>query len=206
MMFTFFAFIYNACYRILSKLAILENGGIHPKHRILDYHSYFLQNVSSFDRVIDIGCGKGELAYVLSKKVASIVAIDIKNTNIQQAKGRYQGKNLEFVCGDILGMQINTKFDCIVLSNVLEHIEERIDFLRRLHDVSDKIILRVPLLDRDWLTVYLKEKKVEYRLDPTHYIEYTLPILTSELGESGWVLDHHSIQFGELWGVLTSEK
>ncbi len=71
-----------------------------------------------------------------------------------------------------------------------------------MHDLSDSILLRVPMLSRDWLTMYKKEHGYEYRLDPTHYIEYTLPDLKEEINQSGWVIKSYSIQFGEFWGVL----
>ena len=68
----------------------------------------------------------------------------------------------------------NQKFDVIILSNVLEHIENRIEFLQKIKNLAPKILIRVPMINRDWITLYKKELGVEWRLDKTHYIEYTL--------------------------------
>ncbi|PLX28262.1 hypothetical protein C0581_02910 [Candidatus Parcubacteria bacterium] len=198
----FFVWLDNVVYKIISKLAIKDNGGTHPKHYILKYHDFFSDHTDISDTVLDIGCGKGENAFDVAKKVKSVTAIDIKEQNIEYAKKHYGRENIDFVIGDVLTYNFNKKFDKIVFSNVLEHIEDRVNFLKKLHDLSDTILLRVPMLDRDWLVVYKKEKGFEYRLDPTHYIEYTLNSLRKELDESGWNIDSHSVQFGEFWGVI----
>jgi len=197
-----FVKLYRFCYRAIGKLAILDNDGIHPKHRLMQYHKFFTSHVSSEETVIDIGCGKGETAYDVAQTAKQVVAVDMKEKNIAYAKEHFQRDNLEFIVANVLTYDFGKRFDKIVFSNVLEHIEDRVAFLKKLHDISDVILLRVPMLDRDWLAVYEKEKGLDYRLDPTHYIEYTLPILQKELEQSGWQISSHSIQFGEFWGVV----
>ena len=194
----------NLCYKIISRLAIAENGGVHPKHRIMNYHEFFVNNITAGDVVLDIGCGKGENASDVAGKAKKVVAIDIKPSNIDYAKKTYNKTNLEFITGDVLNYNFDCKFDKIILSNVLEHIEKRADFLVSLHKMSGVILLRVPMLDRDWLVVYKQQKGLEYRLDPTHFVEYTLDTLNEELAKSNWLIKSYSIQFGEFWGVLTS--
>ncbi|MGI6314837.1 MAG: class I SAM-dependent methyltransferase [Patescibacteria group bacterium] len=205
----FFVKLHNFSYKIISRLAILENGGIHPKHKIMNYHKFFIDNIDSNDEILDISCGKGENAYDIACKAKKVLGIDIIENNIKTAKEKYHlacqqaGKeNLEFLLGDATKYNFDQKFDKIVLSNVLEHIENRIDFLQSLHNISDVILLRVPMIDRDWLSVYKKNKGFEYRLDNTHFIEYTLDELKNELKNAGWKIDSYSIQFGEFWGVV----
>ena len=41
------------------------------------------------------------------------------------------------------------------------------------------------IVDRDWIALYKKEIGVEYRLDKTHYIEYTLDTFQAELKKAG---------------------
>ncbi len=202
----FSVWLNNFSYKLISRLVVLEGNGIHPKHRILDYHQFFIDNVTSEDSILDIGCGTGAVAFDLSKNVKEIVGVDIQQKNIDQATKLYQCVNLHFFLGDATVFQFDKKFDKIVLSNVLEHIANRVGFLLSLHRISDTIILRVPLINRDWLVVYKKEKDYEYRLDPTHFIEYTLSLLNHELEQSGWKLMNHSVQWGELWGVVQSSS
>lgn len=194
----------NWCYRVISTLAIVENDGVHPKHTIIGYHTFFVDHVRSTDRVIDIGCGNGANAFDIAGKAKMVVGIDIKEKNISYARAHYARPNCNFVVGDIHDYQPEETFDVIVLSNVLEHIDDRTGFLRALHRLAPTVLLRVPLRDRDWLAVYKYEHGFEYRLDPTHTIEYTVPELITELAAGGWAIQSSSIQFGEFWGVLTA--
>lgn len=192
----------NWCYKVMTKLSIVENNGLHPKHRILNYHKFFLDNTQITDYVIDIGSGNGANAYDVAGKATKVVGIDISKKNVEKSTEKYSRENLTYIVGDATKYIFERRFDKIILSNVLEHIEHRIDFLRLLHSISDTILLRVPMIDRDWVVVYKKEHNIEHRLDPTHFIEFTDEILRKELVEAGWKVESHSVQFGEWWGVV----
>lgn len=194
--------VHHLSYRLISRLSIIENGGVHPKHDILNYHQFFIDHIQSTDTVIDIGCGKGENAYDIAKTGANVVGIDINQHSIEKAKHLYRAPNIQFIAGDATTYLFHEKFDKIVLSNVLEHIQERIEFLKKMHHVGEIILLRVPLITRDWLAVYEQRNGLDYRLDRTHYIEYTLKELEEELQASQWRIDAFSVQFGEFWGVI----
>jgi SAM-dependent methyltransferase len=200
----FFVWLDNLCYRMITKIAIIDNDGAHPKHRILDYHSFFSLHLLQTDTVLDVGCGNGSVAFDVALVAKEVVGIDIDKKNIENAKRTNSRANITYLIGDATTYPFAEKFDKIILSNVLEHIENRIDFLKKLHNISDTILLRIPMIDRDWVTVYKKEKGLEYRLDSTHFVEYTLNNLKDELIKSHWDIEIYSIQFGEFWGVLKS--
>jgi SAM-dependent methyltransferase len=189
---------------MITKIAIIDNDGAHPKHRILDYHSFFSLHLLQTDTVLDVGCGNGSVAFDVALVAKEVVGIDIDKKNIENAKRTNSRANITYLIGDATTYPFAEKFDKIILSNVLEHIENRIDFLKKLHNISDTILLRIPMIDRDWVTVYKKEKGLEYRLDSTHFVEYTLNNLKDELIKSHWDIEIYSIQFGEFWGVLKS--
>jgi len=52
------------------------------------------------------------------------------------------------------------------------------------------------------LTLYKKKNGFKYRLDKTHFIEYSIDSLKTELNQAGWNLEKYSIQFGEIWGIV----
>jgi len=194
--------LHNFSYRLSTRFAIKAEGGLHPKHRIMNYHKFFVDNVNSSDMVLDIGCGNGALSYDLAQKAKKVVGIDINKENIKIAKKKYSAPNIEYLVGDAIKDLPNQQFDAIILSNVLEHIENRIEFLKKLKNLAPKILIRVPMANRDWITLYKKELEVEWRSDPSHFIEYTLESFKKELQKADFKIINHSIQFGEIWAVV----
>ena len=194
--------IHNYSYHKISEYAASLNDGIHPKWKIIDYHNFFLSNIKEGDTVLDIGCGSGFVAYNVAKKAGRVVGIDKKKANIENARERFRRENLEFIVRDATQYNFKKFFDNIILSNVLEHIEHRVELLRRLRSISNIILLRVPMISRSWLAVYKKNNGYEYRTSLDHFIEYTFEDLKKELDRSGWKLESYQINWGELWGVL----
>ena len=196
--------LHNASYKLASKFAIQTEGGLHPKHRLMNYHQFFLDHISSTDRVLDIGCGNGALAFDLARKAKSVVGIDLNAKHQASWDERFAAPNLSYRLADATALASTETFDVVVLSNVLEHIEHRVEFLKRIKHLAPLFLIRVPMINRDWITLYKKELGVEYRLDLTHFIEYTLESFTQELSNARFVIQTSSMQFGEIWAVATT--
>lgn len=146
----------------------------------------------------------------LSDKAQYVYGIEINENLYNEAKLKIQKPNVEFICFDatIYDYSLCKDLTVLTLSNVLEHIENRVDFLKNIvkqikwnSEFHKKILIRVPMIDRDWITVYKKQIGVEYRLDKTHYTEYTYLQLKEELKKSNIEILSHYIQFGELYAV-----
>ena len=187
--------------------AIEYDGGIHTKHRHMRYHDFFTNRVLKDDRVIDIGCGIGAVAYDVAKVAAQVVGIDFNEDNIRTARERYQHPNLEFRVGDDLQTLPEEKFSVVILSNVLEHLPERPAFLRRVQTTFQpkRILIRVPLLERDWRVPLKKELGMDWRLDDTHEIEYTFESFASEMAEAGMKIEQLEVRWGEIWTVISDK-
>ena len=194
--------LHNLSYKLAGRLAIKTEGGLHPKHRLINYHQFFLENVNMGDVVLDIGCGNGALTFDLAKKAKKVIGVDFNERSIQVAKERYSAPNIEYIVSDVAKHNFTQEFDAIVLSNVLEHIEDRVAFLKKLRGLARKILVRVPMVNRDWITLYKKELGVGYKLDKTHYVEYTLESFKNEIEKAGYKMKNYSIQFGEIWAVI----
>lgn len=194
----------NYLYHKISTLSIKMNDGVHPKHRILDYHEFFLNKIEKNSKILDVGCGTGEVAFDISKKAQKVVAIDINKKKIESAKRKFSSYNLTFIVGDATDYNFNDRFDYIVLSNVLEHIKDRQAFLKKVKNFGLFFLIRVPMINRSWLTIYKKELGFEYRLDKTHYIEYTLDTFKNELNNASLEIIDYQIQFGEIWAKVKS--
>ena len=198
-------YIHNFCYRYIGILAHILEKGIHPKHRLMKYHLFFVNNIDSGDSVLDIGCGNGYLTYDISEKAKKVVAVDLDRKNIELARKKFFRQNITYLVGDATKLNLKEKFDVVVLSNILEHIEDRHSFLARIYTLAEKFLIRVPMLNRDWLTYYKKELGCNYLLDPTHKIEYTLETFKKEIDEAGLKVKSYSIQFGEIWAAVEKD-
>lgn len=198
----FALWLHNFSYKLSSRFAVKAEGGLHPKHRIMCYHKFFVDNVNSNDVILDIGCGNGALTYDVAKKAKKVVGIDLNKNNIAIAKEKYSVPNIEYMVGDVTKVLPNKKFNVVILSNFLEHIENRIEFLENIKKIAPKILIRVPMFNRDWITLYKKELGIEWRLDSTHFTEYTLESFQEELKDAGLNLKEYKIQFGEIWARL----
>lgn len=189
-------------YYLEGQMAIVYGGGIHTKHRHMRYHDFFTKRIGSRERVLDIGCGNGALTYDIAQATeGEVVGIDISVQNIAQAQAAYSRSNLRFLVGDATRDVPDGPFDTLVLSNVWEHIEERVTFMRRLLAATgaQKVLIRVPMFEREWMVPLKKELGVEWRLDHTHHTEYTEEQLRREIAESGLVLQEMIVRWGEFW-------
>jgi 2-polyprenyl-3-methyl-5-hydroxy-6-metoxy-1,4-benzoquinol methylase len=188
--------------KCINRLAIEYDGGVHVKHRLMRYHDFFVDRINSSDRVLDVGCGYGAVAYsVASRTGASVTGIDLRAENIAKAQKLFQHPNLKFLQGDVLKDLPNGSFDVIMLSNILEHIEHRIEFLIRVHErlYPKRYLIRVPMFNREWRVPLRKELGLPYFSDPTHYTEYSQESFEKEICAAGLALTHVQINWGEIW-------
>jgi SAM-dependent methyltransferase len=194
--------IHNFIGKVIDVLAIESNGGLHPKHHLMRYYEFFLENIRPGATVLDIGCGNGFVASKIAGKATKVTGIDTDKNNIRLAK-KFQSKpNVEFILGDATTYSFKGRYDAIVLSNVLEHIENRVQFLRDIHKISDTLLIRVPMLDRDWMPMYRKALGMFHFCDSTHFTEYTLESFLKEMSEAGLEAKKFTVRFGEIWAVV----
>jgi len=194
----------RSLYHLQGDLAGTYGEGVHVKHRLTGSYEFFTDRISASNTVLDIGCGNGALAYSIAKTTnANVIGIDINPKTIEKAKVLHSHKNVQYVTGDATKKTIENNFDVVVLSNVLEHIEQRVSFLKDLisNTKAPTFLIRVPSFDRDWRVPLKKELGIEWRLDVTHEIEYTVDIFLSELSSSGMEAIHLESKWGEIWSV-----
>lgn len=198
----------NFIYTQVSQFASDVDGSGHAKHRLTGYIEHFASLAASQPGpYLDVGCGKGALADCLARKVSdNVVGIDILYDRIEEAKQYGSRENLEFVAGDAVTVDLGKKFSTIIMSNVLEHIEERPNFLVSLQKKykPETFLIRVPNFERDWRVPLKKEMGIEWRSDITHCTEHTESSLSAELRSAGLEIVEKQIRWGEIWVVARS--
>lgn len=194
-------------YFFIGQYANLYYEGNHPKQEIIKYVDWFLSHLKKDWIVIDIGSNKGEMTIKLSEKVKMAYGIEISEDLYKVSKLKENSK-LEFINFDATKFDYSTigKVDCITLSNVLEHIEDRIGFLTSLKNNvrfnNDPLFLiRVPMIDRHWVVILKKNLGVDYRLDETHFIEYTKESFFEEIKKCNLKVKNFEVKWGEIYAV-----
>jgi SAM-dependent methyltransferase len=197
----------NWLYYLQGQTAIAYGNGLHPKHRLTGYHDFFTNRIQPEERVLDVGCGIGYLAFDVAEKTgAFVLGVDINPDNISQALDHFSHPNIRYQVGDIQKFLPEEHFDVIILSNVLEHLPDRPKFLRRMQTNfgPSKLLIRVPLFERDWRVPLKRELGIDWRLDPTHEIEYTPESFNAELVQAGMEVIYKEIRWGEIWAEVQS--
>ncbi len=189
-------------YFFQGKMASVYGKGVHTKHRHIRYHDFFISRISPGERVLDVGSNNGAVSYDVAEKAgAYVVGIEIEPANIELARKLHPHPRIEYRLGDVLTDLSEEPFDVVILSNILEHLPERPALLRKIQQLTkpSRILIRVPLFERDWRVPLKKELGVEWRLDPTHEIEYTLEEFAEEMEAAGLKITHQEVRWGEIW-------
>ena len=149
------------------------------------YHDFFTRRVKKDERILDIGCGIGALSFDIAEKSgAKVSGIDLDPENIKIAREKLLSLLTLFITKAMCSPHHWTEpFDTIILSNVLEHLPNRSQFLREMIEKirPSRIMLRVPVFERDWRVPLKHELGIDYRLDDTHLTEYTLESFAAEM-------------------------
>jgi SAM-dependent methyltransferase len=194
--------VYGDAYVGVDLGAIAYDDGVHAKHRLTRYHDFFVERIEAGERVLDVGCGKGELAYDLAERAgATVVAIDASPWMLEFARARFSHPRVTYVQADAVGYAPEKPVDAAVLSNVLEHVAQRKALLVSLRERAGarRLLLRVPVLDRDWTVPLRQEVGLAHFSDPEHKLEYSPALLRDELAEAGWTLRETRLNWGEIW-------
>ncbi|MBA7568210.1 Ubiquinone biosynthesis O-methyltransferase, mitochondrial [subsurface metagenome] len=132
---------YNSIYREDS-MAFFTSNSFSESQLIID----LMDSWYGLD-VLEIGCGEGRLAAMLSFAGAKKVdAVDYSSEAINVAKKRINLENVTFICADY--KTVDKCYDVIVLQGTLEHFDNSFETLKNIIEKnlkdSGKVILNVP--------------------------------------------------------------
>jgi SAM-dependent methyltransferase len=201
--------VYDDAYRGVDFGAIDYDAGVHAKHRLTRYHDFFVERIGAGERVLDVGCGKGELAYDVAERAgATVIAVDASPWMLEFARERFSHPRVTYVQADAVEYTPDGPVDVAILSNVLEHIAARVELLRALRERvgARRLLVRVPILERDWTVPLRREVGLPHFSDPEHKVEYDPELLRDELAAGGWHMTEPQLVWGEIWAEASAAR
>lgn len=122
--------------------------------QLRNYYQWTFSLVKSFvgNRVLDAGCGIGNFTELLLDSCDFVLAADGSRQSLNVMADRFRGRpNLKLLQLDFAksGWQVVRphRIDTVVCLDVLEHVEDDVELLRRFHEVTEPeatLILKVP--------------------------------------------------------------
>lgn len=98
-------------------------------------------------KILDVGCGNGNIALALGSLGYTVTGIDIDINSIDTAKTRNTFSNVTFKVLDANYFLLQDEFDVVVCSEVLEHLEKPHELLASIHTIlknNGMLIATVP--------------------------------------------------------------
>ncbi len=139
-----------------------HHKNVNIQKKLIGKHNYTYQSLIMIIRdfftiknkntiVLDLGCGVGTIDFYLAKMGYKVIGIDVSSRAIKLAnnsKKELKLDNINFVCSKLEHINENVKYDYIILSEVIEHVDNPSDVLRKINMIlkhDGLLVLSTPL-------------------------------------------------------------
>jgi len=117
-------------------------------HKRLAFIEKFInKNNASGMKVLDVGCGNGNISRFIGSFGCEVLGIDISADTIREAQNQTSLQNVQFKNTPAEELNVNEKFDLIVCSEVIEHLYQPTPVLQTLKNLlkpNGTLIVTVP--------------------------------------------------------------
>ncbi len=169
---------------------------------------YVCENIEKNQKVLDVGCATGYLGEILKNNFdVDVVGVDNQDYHLDKARKRN-------VYSDLIKLDLNSfdneldkyisYFDRIIVSDVLEHLNDPMDVLKKLSKYlkdDGKFLIDIPNIAHASIKYNLLKNNFNYTsmglLDDTHIRFFTLSSIINQLSQNKFFIeDIEYILFG----------
>lgn len=168
--------------------------------RLIPYYNQMVQalvDAIHFDkdlpiRVMDLGCGTGTVAKAVADKFpnSKIVCLDMASNMIEMAKHKLTShKDTRFIVGDFSQTDFNEKFDVVVSSLALHHLENDNDKIKFYTKIYNTLVDSGQFINAD---VVLASTDYHQHVNMNRWIEYIHRTVAMDEILNKWIPTYHA--------------
>jgi SAM-dependent methyltransferase len=136
---------------------------------------FLLNGIDSHSAVLDLGCNQGENTWLISQKAKEVVGIDFNLSAIEIAKKKHNAPNIRYSHNEAITFLTLEKknYDILILSHILEHIDDQRSFLIKHKPFFKKIYIELPDLESSFSNQYRVDAMAGFQYtDDDHVVEF----------------------------------
>ena len=196
-----------------------KNGKFKILHDIQPFRIKYIQEILNKNKlnktkILDIGCGGGLISEEVSKLGADVTGIDFVKENIKVAKmhAKKNNLNINYIVKDFEKEKITSKFDAIIIFEVLEHLNDWESFLKKIRlnlkkngiliistinknliskfftlDIAENFLKWIPLNTHNYYK-FIKPEELEFFLSTNNFKQIKFKGLTYDPIKLNWKL------------------
>ena len=156
-----------------------------------------LESTVKGQKVLDFGGGTGVVTHALLENGNSVVYLDHSQDASNSAVTKFSNNpNFALLLPEKLSDCAIKSFDLVVLSHVLEHVQNRPSLLKELRQLTRKIHIEVPDYSSDPLNYARSIFQLSVHKDDDHVVEFTIESLRSLLLEVDLTIEKIKVRDG----------
>ena len=167
-------------------------------------HQKIIHFIGQNKKVLDVGCSEGILSKRLKQNRCDVVGIEINQEAAQKAESFCH----ELIMGDVESIHLNKDyenyFDIIIFADILEHLKEPLDILKRFKKyLKDDgfIIISLPNISNWKIRIQLLFGRFEYQeygiLDNGHLRFFNRKSAEKIVNDAGFEISKFDLTVGD---------
>lgn len=169
------------------------------RERVIYWIQYIIQYIPFESKIAEIGCGLGQLAYVMKQLGYNQTAFELSPAVCRYIKEQY---DIDIVCGEFKNSK--DSYDAILAFDLFEHIITPVEFLRELKgNLTTKgvLCLQLPRYDEELSYKEMLDKKPRFSgllTEFQHVYLYSTRSIEQLLKQEGFqYIQYESAMFGD---------